>query len=112
MKPVLKLLRDAKKKIGTPETWCKGYFAKDDEGYNVNSLHNKAVRWCSIGAINFCSYDGEDTVRACKYLAQSLYTVLDTYMGIQSFNDDENTTHKDVMQAFNRAIKLAQKESK
>jgi polysaccharide deacetylase 2 family uncharacterized protein YibQ len=33
-------------------------------------------------------------------------------MGIQSFNDDENTTHKDVMQAFNRAIKLAQKESK
>ena len=46
------LLRRARKRISTMDTWCQGTAAQDCRGNGVLSLHPDACRWCAIGAIN------------------------------------------------------------
>ena len=91
--PVVAVLRAAKERIGKPQLWCK------------NKLASRG-RYCAVGAFRFLA---ENTGRADA----ACYRFLQRAIGgrsIPHWNDDRTTTHAEVMEAFDKAIALAEQE--
>lgn len=108
MKPS-ELLTKAKALIADPKHWTKGRYAIDAEGLNVGPGTSKAVCWCSVGAIEKVTHEEGVTdtrFKATQYLAQ--VSAKCGYSGIPDFND--NSSHKIVMEAWDKAIKLAKED--
>ena len=95
------ILRKARALIEKPENWAKGDLAYDGAGDPVEPEHNEACAWCAVGAI--CRVENELRVFATGATA-SLSLNLNPPRIVASFNDDPNTTHIDVLDAFDRAI--------
>lgn len=102
-KEIAEILRKAKALIDAPEKWTKGAFARDRSGGSVPIAGDEACAFCAAGAIysvidkfNAAEFDLED--RAASAIGQAVGG------SIAGFNDDEDTTHADVMAAFDRAI--------
>ena len=98
-KEVADLLRRAKAKIPTPETWTRGEFARDLGGKVVGGASAHAVCWCAYGAIQAVAHEStlrEDAEDAIASQVPSGY--------VADFNDAPETTHADVLAAFDRAI--------
>lgn len=96
------ILRAAKELINTPERWTKGCLARTQQGDPTIVDDPDAVCFCMLGALAKVS-QGQN-----HYTGEILYEELEE--PISNFNDDENTTHADVMAAFDRAIKLAEEQ--
>ena len=98
-------LRDAKALIATPETWTRDFMARTKSGRQIGAASENAQCWCCIGAILNVSGGlfTEASLRAEDLLFDAIPDV-----SIPDFNDNPNTTHADVMAAFDRAIKLAE----
>lgn len=107
------VLDQAKELISDPARWCKGDMHKADP-----------ERWCMVGAIDHVvpmqyevDEDGQPllTREAGKALVmraaakRALEKAIGDYQ-IESFNDARHRKHKQVMQAFDRAIKLLRKK--
>jgi hypothetical protein len=97
----LKVLKEAKEIISDEKSWQKGSYVSAD---------GKCL--CSLGAItkavnssvsNPIKLYGSDVT---KYLeAQSvLRSALPLYYDVHTFNDLPETTHKDIMEVFDKAI--------
>ena len=108
MKPS-ELLIKAKAVIADPKHWTQGSYAKDAEGRNVGPAD--AVCWCSLGALHAVAHE-ENTYNtrfaATRYLARVSADC--GYDDISDFND--NSSHKVVMKAWDKAIKLAKEDEK
>lgn len=102
MTQVVKLLQDARNLISKPENWTQADFAKTADGSGVDSNNDKAVCWCSLGAINKVSppIDDNQARKRAKLLLRKA-------MGgaIAIFNDSH--THAEVLAAWDKAIELA-----
>jgi len=48
----------------TEESWCKHDYAQDAAGNTVDAKDPAAVRWCFIGALNFCYDNWEEKEEA------------------------------------------------
>ena len=110
MKPS-ELLIKAKAVIADPKHWTQGSYAKDAEGRNVGPAKPDAVCWCSIGAIDKVAH--EESTYAARFAATRYLAVVSDkygYSGITDFND--NSSHKVVMKAWDKAIKLAKEDEK
>lgn len=88
------LLRDARSRIDTPEKWVKGH--------GVICHHDGSMSYCAHAAI-------ERTCCGSETLAYGrIMTTLDGFLWpkhtIVSFNDTPSTTHKDIMDLFDKAI--------
>ena len=114
------LLEYGKSLIDTPEKWCKIYVALSSSGSilpydNINKLKLRNYEsYCSYGAFRKACYDNSVDTTSPQYLIASDYLddsaqSTNIFHGIIEFNDHEDTTHKDVMMVWNKAIKYAKK---
>lgn len=101
--PVVALLVAARAKIDTPDKWCKGVLAMDVHGCPVGEKSSKARRWCALGCVQSVAGDDNLDDIAVGFLYRNVGH-------ISTFNDDEETTHADVLAMFDLAIALARKE--
>lgn len=84
------ILIKARSLIENPDNWIKGKMFEEDA-------------CCALGAV----YRAEPNLTTARgsALVALRYAVLQ-YPGIMSFNDDEGTTHADVLRAFDEATTL------
>jgi hypothetical protein len=97
------ILRTAKDHISSPGRWMKGGFCPSGDWYRAVGGE---IPCCIEGAIGFA---GGDIIHDSKE-----YVILTEALGGRypcAFNDDDKTTHADVMDALDRAIAIAEKAS-
>lgn len=111
------ILINAKKLIEKPENWTKKYLAKDSFGYKVEPLSEKAVCFCSVGAVKRASgfHDrNADSVynHECVLLLNEALLQLEFYQHgvIWLFNDRFDTEHEKVIKVFDKAIEIAKEQ--
>ena len=99
-------LRAARALIDAPEKWTRGFYARDTHGVLVYPTSRDAVCFCIQGALRrVVASDGftrltEDAENAIsRALLRSNWE-----MNPPDFNDDPETTHADVLAAFDCAI--------
>lgn len=92
-------LRAARALIEQPERWTTTYLARNKQGRITGHASEDAVCWCAIGAIYKVTTDDPS-----PYL-----DVLRRITGndLSGFNDSR--THAEVLDAFDRAIEIAEK---
>ena len=104
MKPS-EMLRAARKKIEPDGAWTQGAFSYNSDGEEVNPQSTEAVCWCSLGAIA-AVIRGSSGLDARIYLSQSYDDLVD----IPQWNDALHRTHTEVLDAFLKAVILAEAE--
>ena len=110
------ILKRAREIISDPLRWTKGAFARDPEGFDLDSEEAYSAdlascSFCSIGAVKRAMgphasstlYELEKNTK--KFLYKSVFG---PHVSTASFNDSPSTTHQDVMAAFDRAIAEAE----
>lgn len=109
------LMIEAKKLIDTSEKWTQGNFATDKYGMEVSYASEKATCFCSLGALRSVAYKEWRSTCELKELDEAksfINTAIDNtspnIWGIAGFND--TSTHEEVMDVWDDAIKLAQKQ--
>lgn len=86
--------------------WRKGGYALDKDGNEVDYLKASAVKFCATGAILKTSIMGD---------SRTPYTLMLKVINTDSiadWNDMKSRTKKQVIAAFKKAIKLAEKTEK
>lgn len=112
--PVAADLVRAKKRIEDPENWCKG-------SYNLGESY------CLLGALgygidpfeNYDSFGKYDELICTKYAAHVVFLVKAlpsefrlAGLRLHIYNDNETTTHQEIMDLYDRAIALAIEKNK
>lgn len=93
------ILRAARKHISDPAMWVKWNFS----AHGISGAL-KGEPCCAWGAIKWANQnDKEDTDPGTDYLEDALGNDY-----IEDFNDHPDTTHADVLAAFDRAIAAAE----
>lgn len=101
-------LLQAKQYINDPANWIKEAFATDANNKVVSPQNPKATCFCILGALER-AVDKLDINLSSTY--DSCYNVLSHlaakagFDSVGAFNDDEETTHGEVMGLFDDAIK-------
>lgn len=101
----IEILRTARKLLSNPKRWTKYYFeSTNDEGVTC---------YCALGALRVAAggeakplYGGvpEENRTAFKSAAERVMAVNSyRFSGIPSWNDNSETTYKDVMETFSKA---------
>ena len=110
MKP-LELLVRAKAKIERPEHWTKGMYARTDTRDQCVPGSSRAEQWCAVGALHAMAVEmGESSFRSKElFLAErALENCLPKNAlrdAVTTYNDSEQTTHADIMELYDCAIK-------
>lgn len=92
---VREVLEDAKALIDTPDKWVKGAYHGDD-----GTTH------CALGALTIAVFRHREVYPIHSIAHKVLRAeVPPVYLTISAFNDSSKTTHADVMDMFDRAIK-------
>ena len=103
-KTAVQVLREARRLIADMG-WCRGHFALNAAGLDVNECDPDARAFCSSGAIwRAADADNRKFVAAKSLLLAAIHP--STLVG---FNDDPGRTREEVIAAFDRAIALAEK---
>jgi hypothetical protein len=105
MNTVVDILRGARARLAKPEAWIKDFFALDADEQNTPATSPRACRWCMLGAVRAeargCDWqtqaDAEDALRAAV-----------NGWDVDAWNDRGDTTHADVLAAFDRAIEACE----
>lgn len=97
------VLIKARALIERPEAWTKGAAARDDGGVPVSFDSERAVCFCGIGA----TWKVQE--RKSMAIDESGENLLHRVAGgrFGSWNDAPERTHAEVLEAFDRAIALA-----
>ncbi len=83
--------------ITSRSRWCKGYFAKDRLGNEVNPDSPFAARFCLVGGLTRCYPDLKKRAAAVRKLKRILFPV-----SISVFND-EVATFPDIQRVLRKA---------
>jgi hypothetical protein len=104
MKPS-EALRKARELITPLRRWIKGSYARDACGYTAYINESDAVCFCAMGALyrSYC-VDVDTEIDAEKLLA--------SVIGGSVINFNDGHTHAEVLDAFDRAIALAESEGR
>lgn len=95
------VLKKALKKISNPNNWVKEHYAVDAHGGVAGCDDTAACAWCAMGAVGAATSNIQLQLRA-ETLLESI-----TGVGIENFNDSEDTTHDDIVSVFKKAIRRA-----
>ena len=102
----LHVLSRARELIEDPVNWVQGPYAVDDYGQPVDHDDPEACAWCALGAIWAVSdWEGVDYGAANDLLNK--LPVVRRHCGIHMLNDEDDTTHDDILAVFDDAIELA-----
>lgn len=103
----LRVLKAARTKIAKPENWCKGSWAQDAAGRDLEKgWAENAVRFCAIGAISDVTGESVLNLHVPALLGRAYLRLQDGVSGhtIGFWNDAPSTTHGDVLDLFDRTI--------
>ena len=96
------VLIDAKNLISDPNNWLRTALACDKEGFPVDPEDKNACKWCASGALLKVAH-GEPLDKAVDLLLRVLdVSLTQADVAIPIFND--NSTHEEVMELFDKAI--------
>lgn len=100
----------AKELIKDESSWTKDWFARNDSGLAVSSMHEDATCFCSLGAIErFAGCElGGDLVDGASSRTKEAQNLLESVMGgllVEEYNDTH--THEEVMAKWGEAIEVA-----
>jgi hypothetical protein len=96
--------------LSKPEHWTKYALAKNEGNWEVKPNNSTACKFCTIGALHRAVIDlhggilTTQTFEKAKTALRGTDAIKAQHEGIVMFNDDENTTHQDVLNAFDEAI--------
>lgn len=95
------LLEKTRQLLSEPRRWTKNFAALDDRYEPVPVQSSEACRFCLVGAIERCR-DGD-----CYSSVPEVFRVLEEVAGRDAvlFNDDMSTTHEDVLNVLDEAIR-------
>jgi len=85
--------------------WCQGPYAETRKGVAVEVDHPDAVRFCSYGALDRVAWEEGTSVSDAT---DALIRVINTPQ-VAGWNDAPNRKKREVIAAFDRAIKAASK---
>lgn len=111
---VLALLKAARALLAKKGVWTKHHYALNAKGEGVNEHSKTACQFCSIGGLNHVAgkrqnkvaFDNRITAR--HLLGQAVpQKVKNEIRSVIGFNDAGDTTVKDVLAMYDKAIKLA-----
>ena len=88
-----------KELLANERHWTQGTFARDAKGQEIGALFPEAACWCLRGALMRCY--GE--VGPAHWQAENRIKEVLGNNGIVRFNDDESTTHADVLRVLEAA---------
>lgn len=106
---VAETLRAARAVIAEPEHWTKGAFARPSKSSSkeVPVTNPEAGAWCALGALR--KVDGPYEWQARATLAKAITNGKSTESEyVWKFNDASRRRHPDILDAFDRAIALAE----
>lgn len=108
MTTVLQVLKKARKLIET-KGWTQVVEARDEDGNAIDYRDERAICFCALGALWRAAdgFESDLAVDARATLASCVHTD-----HIIDWNDRKRRTKEDVLAAFDRAIKKAEKEAK
>jgi hypothetical protein len=102
------LLREAHDLIIDERNWCTHTYARTRDGKKTASSGATAVAWCALGAIRRVSTPLDEEAALTVALGHALPP---RFFLVAGFNDDQNTTHGDVLDLYLRAIKWAEEQA-
>lgn len=120
----LKVLQTAREILSEEKRWTKNVLARNILDIKVAPINPSAVCFCSMGAICKAAKDLKlhtytDSIEAENLLTEAAKPLMAQMEGIKTipssfvqFNDNLRTKHSDIMNLFDEAIKLAEKEEK
>jgi hypothetical protein len=105
--PVSEILIKAKAEIANPARWTREAYARDENGQAVDIYDANATCFCAVGAIrrqnpkqHLVNMSIEHAVKAintaCREKARTIY----------HHNDHPETSHEDIIQVFDAAIRV------
>jgi hypothetical protein len=111
----VELLRKARALIEDPDRWGKGWYCIDAEGRRLHDDEDPpGCKRCMAGALRYAAGirmeldypPGNNTaaLAAATRAARRVIKTLSPYESISDFNDDETTTHADVLKVVDLAI--------
>lgn len=111
------ILRNARSVLAN-NGWCQGALARNKYRHEVDPTSKSAAKFCAFGAVHAAagvkadaSWDNEFD-QACGFLRDALPDEYAYWRSVDSFNDKKTTKKDDVLDLFDRAIKLAKKDEK
>lgn len=105
------ILRKAKAHISDPEMWFKGGLFEESASHNKNRRRLEIPSdqpCCGYAAVVWAVGGSYSIPHASIFLHEAVEGDPRARCGFGSFNDHRRTTHADVMDAFDRAIELAE----
>ncbi len=114
----LKLLQDVRTLLTDENHWCQGVSAATADDQSCNPTYEKACQWCMTGAIDKFGYVRNyhvlpEHLLAARRDARDVISKILVDMGkvhfITIFNDDDRTTHEDVLLVLDAAINRVEK---
>ena len=110
---VSEVLTQAKAKIADPKNWIQDHMACDSLGRPVSPAAPHAACWCSLGALVATGADVWARSDAKVLLREAIRAPIvpgSWTSDIAGYND--NHSHAEVMQMWDRAIELAKNQEK
>lgn len=107
---IVTVLRSAKNLIADPRRWTCGEYARDATGRHTDVDDKSAVSFCSVGALAVVLGVGvrqAEKSPACQYLEKAA-----AEQGIPYAHQVNDKGHAKAMAMFDRAIELAEAESR
>jgi len=107
---ITQILKKARTLISEKPAWHKGCLARDAKGARVDLYDRDSCSWCALGAVySVVGRDAREVLRESpiKVLQDTIPESFGT-RSVTEFNDYKKTTHEDVMEWFDRAIKRAE----
>jgi hypothetical protein len=111
-KSALAILKGARKLLDNKERWIKECFARNKKGEVVQSKSKGAYSFCLLGAINHSEGPVTHHEIAALDAYNKAFAFLQEACGQPPmvFNDAPRRTHKQILKALDKAIKLAEAE--
>lgn len=108
MRRALSALRGARVLLAHSKSWTRYAMARTRDGKKCYPLAPEATCWCLEGAVSKAALQNHDGgfVRARDLLVELL-----DGMSLDAFNDQWETTHRDVLALLDAAIAQAERES-
>lgn len=97
---IVETLEAVKELLRDPEHWVKHHYAITEKPHGEGEA--KEVAWCLVGALRHVdSPYMVSAVRALHEARPKRYA----FVSLESYNDDEKTTHNSIIRTLNRAIR-------
>lgn len=110
MSTTVDILREARGLVA--RGWTQGSYARDEQGKELCVCDDRAVSWCTLGAIREAQARVASTFDEADRAEELLGKVAcDDWAAIPDWNDEDGRTQADVLNAYDRAIQLAEQEA-